>query len=131
MYNSIARSSLKVNSSKKLFIASNYKSIGETPNKEHLLQSNLQGNHTEVRLIIVLLSTELQDPENNFPKENKPWEAVNKRFYIKSHHFLTMLVSLKSFCSKVGCFFAIKNASRSFLLQLIIGADIRTFQWKI
>ena len=28
---------------KNLFIKSNYKSIGETPNKNHLLQSNLLG----------------------------------------------------------------------------------------
>ena len=35
------------------------KSIRETPNKEHLLQSNLLINHIEVRLIIVRLSTEL------------------------------------------------------------------------
>ena len=47
-------------------------SMGETPNKEHLLQSNLLSNHIEVRLIIVCLSTELQDPKNNFPKENNP-----------------------------------------------------------
>ena len=58
---------------------------GEMPNKEHLFQSSLLNNHIEVRLIIVHLSAELQDLKNNFPKENKPREAVNKRFYINSH----------------------------------------------
>ena len=38
---------------KNLFIESNYKSVGETPNKKHLLQSDLLSNHIEVRLIIV------------------------------------------------------------------------------
>ena len=33
------------------------------------------------------LSTELQDPKNNFSEENKPWEAVNKWVPIKSHDF--------------------------------------------
>ena len=56
---------------KNLFIKSSYKSIGETPNKKHLLQSNLLSNHTEVRLIIVRSSTELKDTRNNFPRKNK------------------------------------------------------------
>ena len=56
---------------KNLFIKSNYKSIGETANKKHLLQSNLLSNHTEVRLIIVCSSTELKDTRNNFPRKNK------------------------------------------------------------
>ena len=41
-------------------------------NKEYLLQSNLLSNHIKVMLIIVCLSTEMQDAKNNFPKENKP-----------------------------------------------------------
>ena len=49
---------------KNLFIESNYKYIGESLNKEHLLHSNLLSNHTEVRFIIVRLCTELQDPKN-------------------------------------------------------------------
>ena len=63
---------------KNLFIESTYKSVGETPNNEHLLPSNFLSNHIEVKHIIGSLSTELQDPKNNFPKENKPREAVHK-----------------------------------------------------
>ena len=46
---------------KNQFIESNYKSIRETPNKKHLVQSNLLSNHIEVRLIIVRSPTELKD----------------------------------------------------------------------
>ena len=88
-------------------------------------------NYTQVRLIIVYSTTELEDTKNTFVKENKPWVAVNKRFYIKSHHFYITLIYLNHFCLfKVGCFTAIKNASKFFLLQLFIGADIRSFHWK-
>ena len=59
-------------SSKRLFFEFNYKSAVETPNKLHLLQSNLKSNYIEARLIIVRLPTELQNPKNNYPKENKP-----------------------------------------------------------
>ena len=74
---------------KKVFIEYNYKAIEETPNNEHLLQSNLPSRHIEVRLIIVRSLTKLHNTKNNFPKENKPWELVYKftDFYIKSHHF--------------------------------------------
>ena len=45
--------------------------------------------------------------------------------------FLNNVSFFESFCSfRVGCFTAIKNASRFFLLRLFIGADIRTFHWK-
>ena len=38
-----------------------------TPNKEHLLHSNLLNNHIEVRRSPI----DLQDAKNNFPKDNK------------------------------------------------------------
>ena len=45
--------------------------------------------------------------------------------------FLNNVSIFQSFCSfKVGCFTAIKRASWLFLLQLLIGADIRTVLWK-
>ena len=45
--------------------------------------------------------------------------------------FLNNVSIFQSFCSfKVGCFTAIKKASRFFLLPLFIGADIRTVLWK-
>ena len=81
---STARSCLKFYSSEKLFIESKYKFIGETPNKQHLLQPNLLSNHIEVRNIIVRLSTELQDPKNNFLKEKSP-DKLLKNDYISSH----------------------------------------------
>ena len=68
---------------KNLFIKSNYKPIGETPNKQHLLQSNLLSNHIEVRLI-VRLSTEFQDPKNNFPKKTSP-ENLLTNYFTSSH----------------------------------------------
>ena len=43
----------------------------ETATK-YLLQSNLLRNHIEASLIIVASSTDVQDPENNFPRESKP-----------------------------------------------------------
>ena len=45
--------------------------------------------------------------------------------------FLNNVSFFESFCSfKIGCFTAITNASRFFLLRLFIVADIRTFHWK-
>ena len=45
--------------------------------------------------------------------------------------FLNNVSIFQYFCSfKVGCFTAIKKASRFFLLPLFIGADIRTVLWK-
>lgn len=45
--------------------------------------------------------------------------------------FLKNICFFDSFCSsKVGCFTAIKNASRFFHLQIFIGAEIRTFHSK-
>ena len=42
--------------------------------------------------------------------------------------FLNNITFFESFCFfKVECFTAIKKASRFFLLQLFIDADIRTF----
>lgn len=63
---------------KNLFIESNYKSIGESLNKEHLLHSNLLSNHIEVRFIIVRLSRVRRSENIYFPKENKPREVINK-----------------------------------------------------
>ena len=83
-------STLIFQTKKKKTIKSNYKSIAETPNKEHLLHLNLLFNHNEARLIIVLSSKELQDTKkqlcqkNNSNKKNKKLFAKN--FYIMSHH---------------------------------------------
>ena len=63
---------------KNLFIESNYKSIGESLNKEHLLHSNLLSNHIEVRFIIVRLSRVRRSENIYVPKENKPREVINK-----------------------------------------------------
>ena len=96
----------------------------------HLLQSNLLSNHIEVRLV-VWSPTELQDAKNNFLKDNKLWDAGHKRLLYHIPQFLKNICFFESFCSsKAGCFTAIKNASRFFLLQIFIGADIRTFHWK-
>ena len=51
LQNSIAGSSLKVRSSKKLLINFICKSIWEKANKGHLLQLNLMSNDIEVKLI--------------------------------------------------------------------------------
>lgn len=66
---------------KNLFIESNYKSIGESLNKEHLLHSNLLSNHIEVRFIIVRLSTELEDPKIfTFPKKTNPEKLLTNDY---------------------------------------------------
>ena len=81
------------------------------PNKQHLLQPNLQSNHIEVRLIIVRLCTELQDPENNFPKESKPKKLLTNNYLVTP--FLNNVSFFEFFCSfKVGCSTTIKDASR-------------------
>ena len=67
-----------------MFIESSCKSIGETPNKQHFLQSNFLSNHVKVRLIIVHLSTEMQDPKTTFPKKTNP-EKLLTNDYISSH----------------------------------------------
>ena len=45
--------------------------------------------------------------------------------------FLNNVSIFQYFCSfKVGCFTAMRKASRFFLSRLFIGADIRIFHWK-
>ena len=87
------------------------------PNKQHLLQPNLQSNHIEVRLIIVRLCTELQDPENNFPKESKPKKLL-------TNNYLPFLFV------QGWMFHYYKGCLQVFVLLLSIGGNIKTFHWK-
>ena len=118
MCSSIARSSLKVHSWKKI--------VRRT--EPQVFRENVQ---QEEFAPIKLVKQPYWSKAHHCAFARKT-ERYEKNFQI--HHVTSILnnVSLfESFCSfKVRCLTAIKKASRLFLFQLFIGADIRTFHWK-
>ena len=67
-------------------------------------------------------------------RPKKEFVTIHQMIIHQVAPFLNNVSFFESFCSlKVGCFTAIKNASRVFFfffLQLFIGCDMRHFHWK-